>query len=45
MGIYSQTVSKNVQYQLENVSFSNTPTFALIMLVSQITIVFKNEKS
>ena len=32
-------VSKNVQYQLENVSFSNTLTIALIMLVLQITTV------
>ena len=31
-------VSKNIQYQLENVSFSNTPTFTLIMLVLLITI-------
>ena len=31
--------SKNVQYQLENVSFSNMLTFTLIVLVSQTTNV------
>ena len=32
-------VSKNVLYHLENASCSNTPTIALIMLISQIAIV------
>ena len=39
MDIYSQAVSKNVEYQLKNVSFSNILTFTLMMLVLQITTV------
>ena len=35
----AKQVSKNVQYQLENVSFSNTLTLALIVLVSQIIFI------
>ena len=39
-GIFTaKLVSKNIQYQLKNTSFSNTLTFALIVLVLQITIV------
>ena len=39
-GIFSaKLVSKNIQYHLEDISFSNTLIFALIMLVLQITIV------
>ena len=41
-GIFSaKLVSKDIQYHLENLSFSNTQTFALIVLVSQITIIKK----
>ena len=42
-GIFiAKWVSKNVQFQLENISFSNTLTFALIVLVSQIdTVVYR----
>ena len=36
---HAKQVRKNIQYQLENISFSNTPTFTLIVLVLQITIV------
>ena len=41
-GFITKWVSKNVQYSFENICFSNTPTFALIMLCHR-SIMLRNE--